>query len=626
MVLDLTTFFDFIHPDTGFHMWFTLCVIGGAIIAYAFDKIPLEITSLAVLSILLIVFQIAPLRDAEGTWLLTPTQLLQGFANPALLTVLALLIIGQAIVRTGSLNDVANLILRVSGNSPKIAISMSLIIVMVISAILNNTPVVVIFIPIIVAMAKRLEISVSAVMIPLSYMAILGGMTTLIGSSTNLLVSGTLAKLGLEQLHFFDFFIPGSVLALVGVVYSLIVVPRILPDRATQANELMGKGDDRKFIAQVDIDHISPLCGKPISGDNFADVKDVTVKMVQRQEHAFLAPFDEQLLLEAGDIVIISATRAALSELLRSQPNTMLHKFPEMTEGDPLEGEARPVEDIGLAEVIIAPASRMIGRNLEEIGFRYNHHCIVMGIQRGTRMIRSRLTEVRLAAGDVLLVLGTQEDILTLRETRDLILLEWSTEILPSPTYARLANAILLSVVGLAALEIVPIHVTAFAGATAIILTGCLNLRQAFRALDQQIIMMVAASLAMSSALQSTGGAAFIANSLITATHGASAVVVMSALFLLMALCTNILSNNASALLFTPIAVNTATMLGADPMMFITAVILACNCSFATPVGYQTNLLVLGPGHYKFSDFIRAGVPLVFLLWATYTTYAYLLY
>jgi di/tricarboxylate transporter len=237
------------------------------------------------------------------------------------------------------------------------------------------------------------------------------------------------------------------------------------------------------------------------------------------------------------------------------------------------------------------------------------------------------MTEIRLAAGDVLLVMGSQDNVQALRESKDALLMEWSTEEIPSKIYARRVNLIFGAVVGVSALGIIPIYLAAFMGALAAILTGCINLRQARRSIDPQIIMIVTAGIGLSVALEATGGASFLAESIVGLMEGIKPVFIMAALFLLMGFFTNILSNNATALIFTPITVNTAHQLGVDPAMFIFAVIFATNCcSLASPIGYQTNLLVMAPGHYKFMDYIKAGLPLVLLIWAAYTAYAYFVF
>ena len=605
--------------DVDFHMWATLALIAIAIVLYSLERLPLELTSMGLVAALLVFFQLFPVAAPDGANLLGPRQLLAGFAEPALIAVLALLVIGQAIVHTGALERPARWLATIR-HHPVAAIAIALAAVLSISAVLNNTPVVVIFIPIMTALADRMRRTVSGVMLPLSFAAILGGMTTLIGSSTNLLVLSAMVDLGLEPLGFFDFTVPGLLLAGVGLAYVLLVVPRLLPDRAPLARTIVG-GNGKQFIAQIAVGPDSSLAGARAVAGLFPSLPEMTVRMIQRGEHPLLPPF-EDVALRPGDIIIVAATRKALTDALASRPELM----PEAANGGPRPAPAGEGSALGpeqsLAEVVVAPASRMIGRNLAQIGFHYQSHCVVLGIQRRSRMIRSPMDEIRLEAGDVLLLLGARRDLLALRANPDVLLLEWLTRELPAPVHARRALLIFAAVVGLAASDLVPIVVAAVAGATTMVAGGCLNLRQAGRALDRRVILMVGATLGLGTALQVTGGAAYIAHILVTLLGGLSVAVTLSAFFLLVAGFTNIISNNATAVLFTPIAIKTAIELGVDPTVFVFAVIFAANCSFATPIGYQTNLLVMGPGHYRFSDFLRAGTPLIFIIWLTFSLFA----
>lgn len=600
------------------HMWAVMAIVAVAMVLYATDMFSMEVTSVAVISLLLLLFYLVPYIDPETGKRVSTMLLLEGFANPALITVIALLVVGQAVVQTGALNEVATYILKCSRNSAYIAFFFVLIVVCLVSGLLNNTPVVVIFIPVLAAIAREVNISVSKVMMPLSFVAIAGGMTTLIGSSTNLLVSGTLTKMGLPALDFFEFTIMGLMLAGICFVYIFLLVPRLLPDRASMARSLVAE-DGREFIAQIELEPSSEYLGRKLESGTFPDFSDITIRMIQRGEHAFLPPFEDDLVLRSGDIVIVAATRKEIGQLLAKAPSTLLQNLPGAEKITDIDDEDEVDEDINLAEVIVTPASRMIGRTLEQIAFHHNHHCVVLGIQRHSRVIRSRISEIRLAAGDVLLVVGKRHDVMMLQESKDMLLLEWLTEEVHSGSKAPIAGLIFAAVVGLAAFDAVPIVITSFIGAGLSILTGCLNVRQARRAVDSQIIFIVAASLAMGVALQATGGASYLAHQLIDVMDGASPYMVMSAMFAMMVVVTNVLSNNATAVLFTPIAVGAAQELGVPYQPFVYAVIFACNCSFVTPIGYQTNLLVMGPGHYKFSDFMRAGAPLAIIVWVAYT-------
>ena len=605
-------------------MWAIFAVILIALAAYVAEKWPMELTSLGTICVILVFFQFfyveKPSSENGG---LTPSRILEGFANPALIAVLSLLIMGQGLIRTGILDRAAQWMLdHMRAKIPAIAaMFIVLFIVGAISGFLNNTPVVVIFIPIMQAMAHRYGISPSRVMIPLSFAAILGGMTTLIGSSTNLLVNTALIEIGEKPLGFFDFTIPGIIMALTGIWYAVFIVPRLLPDRAGMADSVTGQGG-KQFIVQIETPADSGLIGKTAPGGYFSDLPDMTVRLIQRGERAILPPFEDIAVIQ-GDVIVVAATRAILKEAIAAH-GELFH--PDLRDGKALDDDDEDApwrqKDQVLTEVMIAPASRLVGQTLRLAGFRYKTGCIVLGIQRRARMIRARITEIRLEAGDVLLVQGQRDDIRELRNARDAILIESSREDLPSLDHAKRASIIFLGAVMLAALGILPIVVSAFVGAIAMVATGVLNLRQAFRAVDPKITTAIAAALAMSIALRETGGAMFVAHGLVSMLEDQGPIVILSMLFLIAALLTNVISNNAVAVLFTPIAVDLAIEVGAQPMLFAIAMVFAANCSFASPMGYQTNLLVMGPGHYKFQDFVRTGIPLILIMWIAFTLIA----
>lgn len=600
-----------IDPD--FQMWATFGVIIVALFLYATERVSLELTSIGVIVFLLIFFHFFPL-DAPGREPLDAQRLLAGFADPALAAVVALLIIGQGLARTGAIDQIAHYASATKTGPPLVTLTLMFLIVAVLSAFLNNTPVVVIFIPIIQTLAQSLGRSASSVLIPLSYVAILGGMTTLIGSSTNLLVSGALVNAGYEPFSMFEFTVPAAMLAVLGFFYASFLLPRMLPDRASLASALI-EDSGKQFIAQVTVTRDSKLIGAEARGGFFPSLKDVTVRLIQRGEHAFVPPF-ENVSIRRGDILVLAATRKALTEVLKQDAGL---RTGEDFVSPSRQDSSSASTDRMLAEVMIAPASRMLGQNLEQIGFRYKYNCIVLGIQRRSRMIRARVSEIRLEAGDVLLIQGHPDDVMALRGNPDMVLMEWSAAYMPSPHYARRATLIFLAVVLFAALDLVPIVISALAGVVAMIAADCLNVRQASRAIDRRIVLLIAAALGMGSALAHTGGAAFLANAALTAFGDGSPLIIVSAFFLLVALLTNVLSNNATAVLFTPIAVSLSAGLGIEIHIMAITVLLAANCSFASPIGYQTNMLVMGPGHYRFVDFARGGLPLVLLTWLAYT-------
>ncbi|SFN67998.1 Di-and tricarboxylate transporter [Cohaesibacter marisflavi] len=591
-------------------MWLTFAVILFSIVSYSLEYFSIEITALGSLLLLMLVFVGLP-ATSEASDLVSLDDLLAGFANPALIAVLALLIIGQGLFQTDALDKPAQHITKLAKRHRYIAFVGVYISAAFISAFINNTPVVVMFIPIMTVVAGNLRLSSSKVLMPLSFISILGGMTTLIGSSTNLLVADAARKAGVLDLNFFDFTEIGLMVSSIGAIYALLVMPKILQNRKSMADQL-SQTTGKQFIAQIPLSEGDALVGKKAVAGMFPDLKDMTVRLVQRGETPHLPPFDN-VTLQAGDTVVVAATRQALTTALKGG-----HKMAKVADNQRLK-EISPKTDVTLAEVIVPPASRMSGQTIAQASFRSKTNCIVLGVQRRSRMPRMAMSDIRLEAGDVLLVGGARDDVEALRLNKDLLLIELSSTDVPRRRYAPRAILIFLATALATASGLLPIATAALAGAFCMIVFKCLNLRQAVRSLDSRIYMLVGSSLASAVALQNTGGAKFIAGAVVDAMQGQDGWVLLSGLFLLVAVLTNILSNNATAVLFAPIAISIANQTGLPVEPFVVCVILAANCSFATPIGYQTNLLVMGPGHYRFADFLWAGIPLMIIIWLSFT-------
>lgn len=597
------------------NMWLTFGVIIAAITMYTFDRIPLEISSIATVAALLLLFHVFPVTNTLGENILTPRDLLKGFSDPALITILALLVVGQGLVQTGALNVPARLLVTKGEKIPKSIFLITFVIVMFTSAVLNNTPVIVIFIPILAVLCEKLGRKTSHMMMPLSFVAILGGNLTLIGSSTNLLVAGSYFEATGKEINFFDFTVPGLVLATVGLLYIALVIPRILPDRAGMAKRL-SKGRGKQFIFQIEISNDNALAGHTAVAGLFPGLKDVTIRMIQRGQEKMLPPYDD-ITLSQGDIVQVATTRKVMTELLDADPYLATSVDISDTEHkNTLEGSQI------IAEAVVAPASRMDGRTLAQTGFRSETACAVLGVQRRSRMIRASLGKLRLEAGDVLLIMGSRSHVMQLRNNPDVILMDWSATERPQTQFALRAQLIFAALVALAATGILPIVVAALIAAVAMVSSSCLNVRQAARAFDRRVYAIVGSALALGASLSATGGALWIAEHMLYLLSGAENWIILSGFFLMVALLTNILSNNATAVLFTPVGLSIADHIGVDPFIFVIATIFAANCSFATPMSYQTNLLVMAPGHYKFIDYVKAGTPLIFILWLTFTFFA----
>lgn len=589
-------------------MWASFLIIILSVVSFAWEKWSIESVSLATLVAFVLLFSIFPATSFS----IEPYELVQGFANPALITVLGLLMIGQALFNTDALDGPTRFLIGISGSGITRTLLVLLGAAAAISAFLNNTPVVVMFIPVITAIAAKRNFDAAKGLMPLSFICILGGMTTLIGSSTNLLVADVANRQG-YQINFFDFTVPGILLALVGALYIIFVMPLILKQRPGMVDALKASSGTQ-FISQIEITKGHSLIGIQSKLGFFAELSNMTVLMIMRDGAPIPPPFEDTVLSE-GDTIIVATTKEALAKALSSgDANVPTHP----KDDEPLE-EKEIAPDFSLAEVIVSPGSRYVGRTVQGSNIRFIDGVVVMGIQRKSRMQHREFKQIRLEPGDTLLIGGTHFAISQLRASRDLLLLEWSARAVPLKRYAPRAIGIFTMVVLMASSGLLPIMVASMLGVFAMIATKCLNIRQAARTFDGRIFMLVAAALAGAVALEKTGGANFIALNIVSLFQGQPAIIILSAFFLVTAVLTNFLSNNAAAVLFTPIAIRVALEIGAPPQAFIACVLFAANCSFATPVGYQTNLLVMGPGHYRFSDFVKAGSPLVILMWLTYS-------
>lgn len=611
---------DFTDVKT-LEMILVFILIGGALYFYATEKLALEVTSLAVICALMVVFHLLPVPGPDGKNLLSAKSLLTGFANPAMLTVLALLILGEGLNRTGALDSAAKLVNAVSQGRPIATIGLTLLMVCSVSAVLNNIPVVVLFIPIMQALAVRSDRPSGRYMMPLSFAAILGGMTTLVGSSTNLLVSSAMIELGEPGFSFFSFTVPGLVVAAVGMVYVVFILPKLLPERASKIEA--SQREAKQFKAQITVRHHGKLDGMTPSAGFFPELNNITVLSVESEGEVRLPPYDE-IPLQPDDVLIVAATRDRLLQFHKENPGAitpdimMRSGLARMIDADaPWKSGAQSV-----AEVMVTPASRMVGRTLDTIGFRYRHDCVVLGVERRSRMARTRPTEIPLEPGDILLIQGRRSDIEALRGSQEVVLMEWSAEDLPQPHHAKRAGAIFLATIAAAATGLLPTEVATLTGAAAMVICGAMTAEEAIRAIDHKIILLIAAALALGAAMQASGGASFLAQGLVYVLGGTSPAIVLSGFFLLTAILANVLSTKATAVLFTPIAVAVSHTINVPAEAFAVAVVFAANCSFASPVGYQTNLLVMAPGGYKFKDFLKAGAPLLILCWLAFSLFA----
>ncbi len=605
-----------------FYIYSSIIFVVLTVFLYILDKWSIVVKSIFILSTLLVFFSIFPLNDSDGNNLLSPSVILSGFSNTTLICVLSLLILGQGVVKTRVLDNFISNFIDIFPGNQKLIILLSLLFVLVLSGFLNNTPVVIIFIPIFQSIASKVGAPVSRYMMPLSYVAILGGMTTLIGSSTNLLVANSLNEMKGIELGFFDFFVPGSVIAFAGLIYVIFFSKFLLKNNAPMASELIGSSG-KQFITQITVSTGSVLLNKEIQKSLLEDLKNVTILMIQRKEHAVIPPFADFKLV-AGDVLVIASTREALSELISKKNGISTGELSNMSHLGQENGDFSSNQI--LSEAMITPTSSLVGQTIENISFRYRFNCIVIGLQRKARMIRNRMTEIALEPGDILLIQSTKESIKNLRTHSDILPMEWSsTEIIKSDLAFK-SLLIFLSVILLSIFEILPLVVSSLLGVLLMLSAKIISIRESFRAVDKNLLLIVVTSLALGNLISTTGTAQFISDIFFNVLEDTSPTILLSTFFILVSLLTNFISNNACAVLFTPIGLDLAEKAGVDPKLFAISIIFAVNTSFLTPMAYQTNLLVMGPGHYKFVDYIKFGLPLTLICWLTFTLFFPLYY
>lgn len=589
-------------------IYLSLLIAIFSMVFYAIDKFSMVFKSIVILTFLLIFFSIFPFIGKDGENLLNPQNILSGFSNTSLITVISLLILGQGVVNTRVLDGFISNFLQYFPNNSQIVIIVSLIFVLILSAFLNNTPVVIIFIPILQSVVKKSNQSIGKYLMPLSYAAILGGMITIIGSSTNLLVSDSLKRYSNIEISFFEFAIPGTIIALCGLIYIIIFSKYLLTDRSPISNQLVKDGKNN-FITKIIINDNSKLIGKKANEGTLEGLENSKILMIQRGEHAEHGPF-YSFILEQGDILVISTSREQLTSIL-SQNIGSIESFDENEEDKDSKNQV-------ITEAMVTPSSSLVGNTIENISFRYRYGCIVIGLERKSKIITTNIGELPLEPGDTLLIQGDKKSIKALRTKSDLLPMEWTTSEIQNNDIAKISIFIFLSVVLLGAFEVLPLVVASLIGVVSMITFKVLSVRQVLRSVDNNLLLLIVTSLALGKVIQVTGAANFLSEWLLLVLDGSSPLTILLCFYALVSLTTNFISNNACAVLFTPIAIDIAEKLNVDPKIFAIALIFSVNTSFATPLAYQTNLLVMGPGHYKFIDYVKFGLPLTFICWIVF--------
>lgn len=570
-------------------IWVSLILIG-ALFLLVTEKIAVDKTAVGILISLAL------------TGILTPSESVAGFANPAVITVGAMFLLSYGLIRTGAVGFVTQIVLHFSKGKKNIAFILILISVALASAFINNTPVVVLFIPIVMGLSCDCDFSPSKMLIPLSYISILAGTCTLIGTSTNIIVSDLAAGLGFEPLSMFELSRAGIPIALVGLIFLFFVSPKILPGRTAPVCEL-DEAKANRYIAELIVPDGSMLIGEKQIIESVEENLGLSVIEIFRNNDIF-DPSRSPVTVQENDILLVKGSAEDIVAALTKQVLELAHGEEDMAFGSDRKDDL-------IIELVVPPLSDLLREKLLSTELQNDPEIRIIALRtRRHHYSYRKMKTVKLKIGDTILVRCPREKLSKLRRSKDFIVIEDIHHEMVEPQKAKIAATIFAGVVLAATLGIANIMICALTGVFLMMLTHCLSLKDAYRSLESEVLLLIIATIALGLAMQKTGATKIYADSFLNLFDGFGPKAVLSSMILLSSICTHVLSNNATAVLLLPIAVSTAESLGVDARPFIIAICFGASACFATPIGYQTNLLVYGPGRYRFSDFLKLGLPL----------------
>ena len=573
---------DFLNLSDSTSAILALTVVVIMFVMFLRESLPTEVVALSGAAIML-ALGILPYDDAQAV-----------LQNSAPWTIAAMFIVMGALVRTGALDVLTRAAERYAKTHPKTAVVGVIVAVMAASAVMNNTPVVVVMIPVVVQLSQTLGTKASKLLIPLSYAAIMGGSLTLIGTSTNLLVDGVARSQGLEPFGIFEILPIGLVVCAWGLIYMAVFAPKLLPARDSMANMLSDRSK-MKFFTEAVIPPDSNLIGREVLDVQLFKREGVRLIDVVRGDQSLRRDL-ASVELRVGDRVVL---RTQMTELLSLQANKELKRVDQVS-----------AVETSTVEVLITPGCKMVGRTLGALRLRRRYGVYPLAVHRRNQNIGRQLDDLIVKVGDTLLLEGAMEDIQRLASDMDMVDVSQPSARAFRRGHAPIAIAALVGIVVLAALNVAPILLLAVLAVALVLVTGCIDAEEAFSFVDGRLLALIFSMLAVGAGLQNSGAISLIVDNIAPFLGTLSPFYVIFAVFLLTTTLTEIVSNNAVAVIMTPIAICLGSALGMDPRPLVVAVMIAASCAFATPIGYQTNTLVYGPGGYRFTDFMRIGIPL----------------
>ena len=553
------------------------------IVFFVTEIVPIEVTALST-AVLMVILGILPSKE-----------FLNILSNPAPWTIICMFVLSGALVRTGVLDKVGDFISSNTKKSPLFVIFLLIVITIILSAFINNTPVVLVLIPIVLKLANEMKISASKLLIPLSYLAIMGGMLTLVGTSTNLLIDGVAQSYDLEPFGMFEITPIAAVLAIIGVIYLFLFSSILLPERGSMSDILSGR-DSMSFLTEVVIPRGSPLIDKISTETNIFNRDGMRVINILRNDNSLGSNFSDEISFKAGDRIVL---RTQMDELISLKESNDLRMVDTLTSKQTIT-----------VETLVPPGCRIVGRSLGSLRLRRRFGVYALAIHRRNRNLSKQLENVVIKVGDTLLIEGAIEDIQKMATDVDLVILAESNVRAYRRKHAPLVLSAFVGLILFSSLGLAPLFVLAITAVVFVLCSRCIDIEEAYEFIDGKILVLIFSMLAIGRSLELNGLISGLTNVVDPYLNFLPLFVIIWFLYFLTSVLTETISNNAVAVVITPFAITLASSLGYDPRAFILVIMIAASASFATPIGYQTNTMVYAAGGYKFTDFIKVGLPL----------------